>query len=453
MPTMSEQLAAFADGLTLDTIPAEIKDKAKLHILDVLGVGLVGTRFKPGQIVRDTTAAWGGTAESSLLADLRKLPAPNAAFVNGSLMHGLDFDDTHDQGGAATHPSSPVVPALLAAGEPVRSSGGKFLVSSIVGFEIITRLATAARGGVPGFHPTGVCGAPAAAYAVGKLYGLGADQLADTAGIACTFSSGMAQTIRDGSWSKQLNAGRAANSGVIAAQLSRNGFTATHGVFEDTHGYFETFGRIERFEPERLVGRLGENWEIPNIEFKHFPSGFHGHYFLDAATYLKEKHSIKYEDIDHIVYGDTTGAITRASEPVDRKRRPESGYAAKFSRYFTIALIFARDTPRVEDFEDENIYDERVLALGDRISYVVDDQNRWLRVHMKNGEVFERIQNTVEPLDETGVVAKFRTNIEGVLSSELGDWIIKTVLSVEKLADIGELARACAGVPAKELAS
>ncbi len=322
------------------------------------------------------------------------------------------------------------------------------LTATVAGFEMITRLATAARGGVPGFHPTGVIGAPAAAFAAGRLVGLSVDQLAEAVGVAGTFASGMAQTIRDGAWSKQLNAGRAANGGLIAVELAEQGFTSTRGVLEDTHGYFEIFGIPGRFEPDRLVGKLGGHWETLNIEFKHFPSGFHGHYFLDAATHLKQQYDIRYEDIDHIVYGDTTGAISRASEPVAKKRRPESGYAAKFSRYFTIALVFARNEPRVEDFSDESIRDERVLALGDRISYVEDNENKWMRVYLKDGRVVERIQNDVEPLDEAGVIAKFRINTQDILPGPACDRIIEAVLNLEHLADTGTLARLCAGTPA-----
>jgi len=172
METLSDRLARFAAGLRYEDIPAQVIEKAKLHLLDALGIGLAATREPYAAGVAALVRDWGGSPQATLWRWGDRLPAAHAALANGSFVHGLDFDDTHTD--SITHVSACVVPTALAVGEAVRASGREILAAMVAGFEVIARVGGAAPGGfhARGFHATPICGAFGAAAVAGRLLGL-----------------------------------------------------------------------------------------------------------------------------------------------------------------------------------------------------------------------------------------------------------------------------------------
>src|SRR5512136_2588650 len=184
VPSASERLATFAAALRFDALPAAVVAQVKLHLLDLLGVALAGSTMEFGAAVQRVAQAMGGPPDCTVIGFYKRMPAAWAALVNGTLAHGLDYDDTHTE--SVVHVSASVVPTALAACEDAHADGKTLLTTLALGMEANVRLGLVARGGFHdrGFHPTGICGAFAAALVAGKVAGLNAAQLADALGLA-----------------------------------------------------------------------------------------------------------------------------------------------------------------------------------------------------------------------------------------------------------------------------
>lgn len=159
MGTHAETLAQFAEAVKFEDIPSEVIARVKLHMLDILGIGLAASSLEYARLIVETVRAWGGVPQSTVLYYGDRLPAPSAVLANGSFTHGLDFDDTHAE--SITHASTCVVPPALAVGEAVHADGKALLTAAVVGYEVITRLGAAAPGQFHhrGYHATPICGA------------------------------------------------------------------------------------------------------------------------------------------------------------------------------------------------------------------------------------------------------------------------------------------------------
>jgi 2-methylcitrate dehydratase PrpD len=439
---VSRQLADFGLGLNLDAVPPAVIENATLHIIDALGIAVAGSVLPEAITVADTLIARGGQPHSTPFPFPTKLPASTCALLTGSLIHSFDFDDTHQA--SITHPSAPIVSAAMAIAEREGLSGREFLEAVIVGYETICRLGRAALGKfhLHGAHPTGVCGAPASALTVARLLRASPLAAANAISIAATFASGSSQTIRQGSPVKMLGAGRAAESGVTAAELAHRGFPGVHDVFEGELGFFDTFTGPGNYDLARVTDKLGEEWLTPDIEFKHYPAGFNEHPFMDAATKLKQRYSIKPADIDEIVYGDYSRLIPLNSEPVEQKRRPRTGYEAKFSRYFCISAVLGSDQISTETFSDASVSNPTILDLAARTRYEVEEGERWLRIVLKDGRTVKQVQDNPDPLSPDAVVAKFKANCDGVLERgqyERAATLLMTVETLPTVRDVVEL--------------
>ena len=272
--TCSEKIGEFVHDLKFDEIPRDVVEKTKLHILDTLGVALAAESEDFTRIMLEVAKSMKGPAESAVWGSKVRLPAANAALVNGTMAHGLDFDDMHR--GASTHLSVFVVPTALAIGEAKKTSGKETLAAIVAGYETGARIGLAALGRLllRGWHPTGVFGAFASAVAAGKLMGLNARQIAVSMGIAGSQASGLAQWIEEGSWTKRMHPGWAAHSGIIAALLAAKGYDGPLRILEGSKGLYHSFLHEGHFDLTKLTEGLGERWETRQICLKIYPSGF-----------------------------------------------------------------------------------------------------------------------------------------------------------------------------------
>ena len=286
-PTFSATLAEFALGLTLEAVPADLVHKAKGHMLDGLGIALASSGFDFAGPALEGARKLGSGAEAHALGSGAPLPPAGAALVNGVLIHGLDFDDTHI--GAIYHATAPALAASLAAGEAVGADGREFLTSYIAALEIGCRLGRAAEGGFHdrGFHPTALCGAFAATYAAGRLQGADKAQLVSAVGLCGSMAAGLLE-LKD-SWLKRMHPGWAAHGGVSAVALATSGFRGPPTMLEGGHGFYHAhLGKVPGGEtsPTR---KLGEDWLIGGIALKPYPCCHFIHGFVDCALELRGK--------------------------------------------------------------------------------------------------------------------------------------------------------------------
>ncbi len=448
--TAAETLAGFCADLRWVDVPGEAVHAAKRHILDAVGVALAAADAGTGAPVVESVRAWAGAREASVIGHDFGAPAPHAALANGTLVHALDFDDTHIE--SVVHPSAFVVPAALAVGEESGADGKTFLTACIAGYEVSTRIGAAAPGRfhARGLHTTGLCGTFGSAAVAGVLWGLTPEQLAHALGIAGSQSSGLFAYLADGSETKRFHAGWAAQGGILAADLARRGFTGPVSIFEGPHGLFDAFLAGESHDPARLVRGLGTEWETRRIAIKPYPACHFTHAFMDAVAHS----GVRAGDVEEITCAIAPPAAGIVAEPRKERLTPATTYAAQFSLPFAVASALVGGREGFDLFGEEARADRRVLALAERVHHVVDQTLPFpatyggrVTIVLRDGRVRE-IEELVNrghpdrPLTDDQVFAKFVANARRRLDNgavqKVADcvWKLDDVDSVEELASL-----------------
>ena len=281
-PTLAQAVARFAVEHPFERLPAEVVDSVRKRVLDVLGICVAASSLPTSAAARDWAGGQGGTAEAHAIGLDERLPAQLAAFVNGTLAHSLDYDDTHLP--SVLHPSASVVPAALAAAEAYRRSGREVVAAIACGLEICVRIGMAGYDEASGRnlyfehgqHATSICGTLGARRERRPAGGLDADGLVHALGIAASMGSGVIEANRTGGTVKRLHCGWAAHAGVAAAGLVVHGFTGPPTVLEGRFGFFEAWLHGEAC-PGRVTEGLGAHWEVPGIFFKPYPANHFTH--------------------------------------------------------------------------------------------------------------------------------------------------------------------------------
>jgi 2-methylcitrate dehydratase PrpD len=430
MATQSERLAVFIEKLKFEAIPPEVIARVKLHILDILGIGLAASGLEYARIIVETVRIWGGQPQSTVLRYGDRLPAPSAVLANGSFTHGLDFDDTHAE--SITHASTCVVPPAFAVGEALHADGKAVLTAAVVGYEVIARTGAAAPGAFHhhGYHATPICGTFAAGMVAGKLMGLSAAALADTLGICGSQAAGLQAFLDDGSWTKRLHPGWAAHSGIVAAQLAARGFQAPKAVLEGRFGLYATHVGDGAFDPQRLTRGLGQEWETTRIAFKPYPVCHFSHASMDAALALRQKHHVQPEEI---VSGEVLvpeAIVPIVCEPLADKQAPSTTYGALFSLPFCVASNLVYGHARIDSFTETALRDQTVLATAAKIGYRIEAWPEFpntypggLRLTLRDGRTLEWREpinrgHPDNPMQGPEVQEKFRDNARRVLPSK-----------------------------------
>lgn len=453
----SRRLARFVRGLGLDAVPPDVVARARLLVLDTLGNCLAAASTDFGAAVIETAARLGGPAESTIVGGRPRVAAASAVLANGTLAHGLDFDDTREE--AIVHTGCVAVTTALAAGEAAGADGAAVLEAVIAAVEVMCRvgLAVPGRFHARGFHPTGLAGSFGAAAAAGRLGGLDEGQLAHAFGICGSQASGIIAYLADGAWTKRLHAGWAAHAGVVATLLAGRGFVGPGPVLEGEHGFYQAFaGGVDAARLDGLLAGLGRQWELDRLTFKPYPCGSIAQPYMDCAGRLRARHRFGPEAIREVVCPTAAGPVHRLWEPLAAKRRPPNGYAAKFSLPYLVALMLVRGEAGLADFTDEAVGDEAVLAVAARVGYVVDpaiDYPRQfvgrVRVTLTDGRVLEASQDHPRggpdfPLGRDELVAKFRRNAARAVAPATADRILAEVEALGPGRPLGDLVRALA---------
>ena len=452
MKGYSELLASFVARLDLNEVPLEVREKAKLISLDTLGVALASSTMDFGTMVLAVARSLAGPKTSRLIGTSHQVHPANAVLANGTLAHGLDYDDTLEE--AIVHTGCCAVTTALAVGEAAGANGRQVLEGAIAAIEVMCKIGVVAPGRfhARGFHPTAVCATFGAAAAAGRLYNLSIAQMIDAFGICGSQSSGIIEYLADGSWTKRMHPGWSAHGGIVATLLAREGFRGPVSVLEGRHGLYRSFGGEGEYQWERLE-ELGRAWEIPKIAFKSYPCGSISHPYMDCALRLRQKHSLRPDDIEEIVCRTAEGPVPRLWEPIADKRHPQTSYGAKFSLPYSIACMLVRGKAGLEEFSDETIQDRKILQVAAKVSYELDpaiDYPRHfsghVKIRLKDGRVLEENQphprgGLEDPLPPEEIEAKFRANAALALTKKKREQIIAAVNNLETLESIADLSR------------
>jgi 2-methylcitrate dehydratase PrpD len=362
---VATRMAEFVTGPV--TAPIDVRRAAVRHILDAIGCGLAAVGTGAGGAPTAIAEAAGGAPEASVIGATSAFPAAAAAFANGSRMHALDFDDTHEAG--ICHVTSVVAPAAMAVAEARGAPGADAIDAYLVGSEIALRIAIAVAPGLyaRGFHPTSVCGAFGAAAAAARLQGSSAPQVAHAIGIVGSFASGLFEYLSDGSATKPLHAGWAAHAGVQAAALAQQGATGPSTVIEGRFGLLRSHAD-EWADPSSILDALGERWEAAHVAIKPYPACHFAHAATWAVGRLSAEHNLDAQAIACVDVRVAEEGVALVLEPIERKQRPATPYDAKFSIPFMVAHQLLYGRLDLESFSDDRIRDRAVLDLASRVT-------------------------------------------------------------------------------------
>ena len=431
------QLAEYLSAAVPDRLPAEVIAETRRGLVDWLGCALAGSTMPgPGVLLRTLKA--NGVGPAVVIGGEDRLSALDAALVNGTAGHVLDFDDTH-MGGVILHGSSPILAALLALSAMGRVSGRDLALAYALGFDAGVRVGQAApchHDG--GWHLTGTLGTIAAAVAAGKILGLDGGQMSHALALAATQAAGMQQNR--GTMAKSFHAGRAASNGLLAAQLAVNGFDGSAEILEGRRGFIRIYSSEAR--PEALVDGLGTRWEILGNGHKPHACGVVLHPAIDAMIALRGQVA----DTSRVVNVALT--VNPAAVRITGVVAPETGLKSKFSLTHAAAVSFLDAAGGVAQFGNDRAASGDVAAFAARIAVTTDpelgrDQAR-AEVVLADGSVVrhsvEHATGTIgNPMSDAAITAKFMANAAPVLGEARAREVAAMAWEIDGLADISEL--------------
>ena len=454
----TEAVTRFIEHARYDDFPSEAIRIAKNCIIDGIGVMLAGSTQTAGTILRTYADDAGAKEEATVFgrAPIRTSIA-FAALANGTSGHALDWDDTQLATsadrifGLLTHPTIPPLVATLAIGEKMRISGRQMIEAFLTGFEVECKIAESISPAhyKQGFHSSGTVGTFGAAVAAAKLLGLSNDQLAHMLAITASSASGI--RVNFGSMTKPLHVGRASQNGIVAADLAARGFTGGADALDPPWGFFASFSHGEGFDPQRIVGLLGNPHTIvsPGVSIKPYPCGVLGHPTMDAMRRLV---------IDNDIHPDNIAAIrVRAGTNILNPLRYDiatNELEAKFCPAFMVSAIALRRKAGVHEFNDEFVRSEPVQTMMRRVERILDPEIEalgWEQIRSTVEVDLNDGRTLVQPADERyrggpdlpftrdELLEKFTDCASMLMGSDRITQLFAALESLEEMSEIGQL--------------
>ena len=441
-------LAARSAALQWNDLPAQALHWAKVGILDTLGVTLAGSREPAARLCAQSLDL--GEGPGLLLGSSRRTGALNAALVNGTASHALDFDDCNNTMGG--HPSAPVLPALLAMADERACTGADFVLAYVAGFEVETKVALAVNFHhyKKGWHPTATLGVFGAAAACARLMNLDAEKTACALALAASFAAGIKSNF--GTMAKPLHVGNSARNGLLAARLAATGFTAnTASVFEHEQGFLDVFNGPGTYDTARALAAWAAPLDImsPGIAIKQYPCCGSTHPAIDAMLSLVREHGLN------------PGKVQRVQAWIHERRlqhtnRPNPGSAldAKFSLQYVLARALLEGHVSLADFEGQAHEDARIQALLPRIEVAAYDDSQFahsnhfggeVRLTLDDGSVLQASveqalgRTSAHPLPQHLLEAKFALCAASVLQADAVEAVAGVVADIDNISDMRQL--------------
>ena len=448
--SVAEIFSDWAYSIQVKDIPHSVKKKLNIIIMDSIGL-MISAKNEP--YIKSLVEALKEKGDCSLIGHNKKVSPFNASIINGTAVHGEDFDDTFE--GTPVHVGAVMVPAMLAAAQARKLSGNEFLKGLAIGSELICRLALVAPTAVhrQGFHPTAIFGAFGASIGVSSAIGSSSNQMVSSLGIAGSMASGIIEYLAEGTSTKRLHPGWAAGCGWQSANIGKSGFVGPRTVFEGTHGVLNTFAKAT-IKPDfsYITNDLGNRWECEKLAIKPYACGTMAQPFIDCSIKLKSKIS-NINEIDRIVAKVGEGTVHRLWEPLEEKQNPSSPYGAKFSVPYCIAVGLIDGQAGLKQFTEKRLQDPSLLNLASKVSYEINPDDEYpknytgdITIFNKNGTTLSANQNCLRggklsPLKEEEVYRKFEENLKfsNVKSDEIKKLSdkINSIFNIKDLGDMG----------------
>jgi 2-methylcitrate dehydratase PrpD len=456
--TVSQKLAQYVSSFRCEDIPEATRERAKLLVLDAVGIALASTHYDFAHRVLTGLNALNEGGSSSLIGLPGRLALRDAVLMNGVLVHGLDYDDTHMR--AIVHATASAFPCALGVSEAIDAPGSALLAAYVLGVEIATRVSDAAGGRFHdfGFHPTGLVAHFSCALQAGWLYGLTPRQLVMAQGLAGSTAAASQEFLEEGAWNKRVHPGWAGAAGITAAQLARAGFKGPSKPYEGRFGLFKShLHEVEALARyEAIHESLGSTWEVHGVAVKPFPICHFIHACADSALILREKHGIAPGDIERIVAFVPQPTLHIVAEPAANKVRPANEYDAKFSTQYVVATCLVKGRFGLAELLDDTLRDAGILALAAKVECAADPDAAYpqyfsggLEIRMRDGRTLrhhEKVNRGAgdRALSASDIERKYFDNAALAVGRSRAEQICEAVLTIEQRSAAG-FARMLAG--------
>lgn len=442
------ELSNFVAKLTIDQMPKDVVEKSKYCLLDGIGVMLAASATNAGSMIANFVRDFGDKKESSVIGFNIKTACRSAALANGTFSEVLEIQDGERYAGL--HPSGPIISAALAIGEKEKSTGKDLIAAITAGYDVMIRIGASIHPShyLRGFIPTGTCGTFGAAAVASKLLGSDLEGIASALGIAgfyspiCNVESFIGYTI------KPTHSGYAAQTGILAAQLAKYGYTASHAAIERPRGFCYATSNSPRIE--RITDKLGVKFEIMEVYFKPFTGCRHTHSAIEATLNLIRDYGIKHTDLENILVRTHKVAASDAGQQTS----PASSFVdCEFSIPYLIAAAIIDGEVGPDQVDEERIRDPKIHEIARKVKVIEDNEltNLYPDKTAANVQIITKLGKKYSfrvdvpkgdprrPLTEEELKLKFRKLAARKLKTEQIETIIQEISELEELDDVAKL--------------
>lgn len=445
----TKELAKYIVEEQYENLSDELIELLKKCLLDSIGCLIAGNKKPEIRNFINGIVDGNEKGNATIWGDGLKTPVNTALLVNGSMNHAVELDDLHKP--SKIHCATIIVPALLTVGELEKISGKQALLSMLVGYETVIRVAMAIGTDSHrrrGWHGTATCGAFGATATVGKILNLNSIQMANALGLAGTQTGGLMAYTADGSMSKRFHAGRASEAGYISAKLAKSGFTGPTYVLEAKDGGY-AHAASDNYNLNIITNGLGKEYHTLNTGHKFYACCGHTHQAIDCAVKIKNKTNLNLNNIEKIVVktydvsGDYWGF----------KEMPKNTVEAQFNFSYVVSAALVFGKVFLPQFSEESLNNKQIAELFPKVELLVDEKytkrypEEWcssVDIYMNDGTIYSEESigakgDPVNPLSYEEIVSKFCSLTENIISSEKQQQIIDLVKNIEDIDDIGKL--------------
>ena len=456
LPSITTQVSEACARVEFSDLPDEVVDRTRYLLLDFLGCAIRGTLTEStGPVLRVAQGKSSAERMVPIIGTERSSEASFSALAIGTAAHSLELDDVVNSG--SLHPAVAVLPAALSTGYRSRCSGSELIAAMVIGYELMVKLGIALKPTAhyrQGFHPTGTCGAFGAAAASARILKLTPQQMLHALGIAGSQAAGSLEFLANGAFTKRFHAGWAAHSGVVAADLAKEGFTGPASIIEGKFGFLH--GYSTESVPEDVIRNWSTPWEVLNSSIKPHACCRYKQGPIDCILEIMAANDLSAEDIARVEAAILDAGFALVAEPVDQKRNPQSVVDAQFSMPFGAALAILRGNASLERYHMDEISDPDIGSLMERVTCIRDPElnryfpEKWparVAIETTDGRHFtKRLDHPKgdpeNPLSWDELIAKFTSLAGQVLPASQCDTIVRLVREVDQLEDISELVEA-----------
>ncbi|MDY6844819.1 MAG: MmgE/PrpD family protein [Thermodesulfobacteriota bacterium] len=439
----TEKIAHFVVDTSYENIPQEALTMAKQAILDCLGVTIAACNEPGCRVLSEYVKEDGGNPEAGVVGRGFKALAAQAAWINGTMAHVLDYDDWSTL--YIGHPTVAILPAILALGEKHNISGKEALLSYIIGFEVGAKIGIVVCRShyLIGWHTTCTLGTLGAVAAAARILKLDVEETRMAFGIAASLAGGLKQNF--GTMTKSFHAGNAARNGIVAARLAQKGFTAQKSILETPQGFCKVFAGGADLDLENIADGLGERFDvISGLVLKPWPSCGGTHTIIEGTLHLREQYNIRPEEVEEVEIL-TNPAVRTATI----HSRPQAGLEGKFSNEYCVARALLDGAVGLEDFTDERVCQPEAQELLRKVKYIDPEETETqegseVKVKLRDGKSFSHRVSVTKgsaqnPLSWKEISTKYKDCASSILSSADVDTCLDMVSNLESLPAITSL--------------